>query len=168
MAKLEVKGGGMPSRAMRPPARGPAQAVVRAPRAVRKFAPTRTIREAGSFSGRLYQISYTGQGKAEDDSTAIIKIATHGQEGKVTCKTTVAMARKISQHLSRYVRVYGTGTWVWDRQEDCWSLKEFVMADFMRLRDDETLTEFVDRIRGMTTDWPADLMDKINEFNEKN
>lgn len=140
--------------------------IIKFPMRQKKVVADRIIQDNGTFTGRLHQIIYRGKGRAGDDTPAIVTLKTHRKEGMVKCHTNVAMARRMSDHLFKYVRVSGEGTWLFDRENLAWKLQKFVARDFIPLRDDETLTEFVDRVRGMTKEWPADLMDTIYELRE--
>lgn len=136
-------------------------AVAKAPARQRK---PLLIRNSDTFIGRLAGVDIPPKGKA--GGMAIVRLATQRKFGTLAFKTSIHQAKRLHQHLNKYIEVRGTGTWAWDREADTRKLKEFDFGYFTPLGD-ENLREVIDRIRSMTKDWPTDILAKIYEFEER-
>lgn len=103
------------------------------------------IKQQGSLDGVMYKIG----GK---DSKIPVHLLAEGES--YACVTTKGLARQLSPHLFRYVRVHGNGRWSRD-EEGNWIMERFDITDFELLKDD-SLAETVRQLRAVEgSEWKA-------------
>ncbi len=115
------------------------------------------IRDAATFTGKLYHIAETNEG-------VNVRVRTEAY-GVVACKTTLDIGKELRGHLFGTVKVRGHG--IWTRTGDGkWSIDDFSLIDFAPVSMAD-LRETVDRLRALDIEWPDDPIQAIRNIEEK-
>ena len=120
--------------------------------------PNFQMRDQAMIVGECFHISGV-EGKFE------IRVATKAF-GVVICATTRDLAKAIGAHLFERIRVSGRALWA-RNDAGVWVIKQFTVTDFSAV-EDETLRQFVARIRAAGIDWPHDVFAALRDIEEMN